>query len=105
MQRKNFGKRSGVIVDWCGAHGTWLDKDELEQIAAFIAEGGLRETGAGAGLSNGGALSYEQAKALMGVENELERERRELERRGVWTRTVPRSGLDRFLGLLDKLLR
>ena len=43
MQRKNYGKRSGVIVDWCGTHGTWLDADELEQIAAFIASGGLRD--------------------------------------------------------------
>jgi len=41
MQRKNFGRRSGVIVDWCGLHGTWLDADELEQVASFIAAGGL----------------------------------------------------------------
>jgi len=42
MQRKNFGHRSGVIVDWCGSHGTWLDAHELEDIAAFVLEGGLR---------------------------------------------------------------
>lgn len=41
MNRKNFGARSGILVDWCGAHGTWLDADELEEIAAFILEGGL----------------------------------------------------------------
>ena len=40
MQRKNFRKSSGVILDVCGAHGTWLDADELEQIAGFILSGG-----------------------------------------------------------------
>lgn len=105
MQRKNFGKRSGVIVDWCGAHGTWLDRDELEQIGAFIADGGLRAAGPGAGLSDGGRLSYEQARALIGVESELERERQAQERGGLWTASTPGSGLDRILGLLGKLLR
>ncbi|MCA9754584.1 MAG: zf-TFIIB domain-containing protein [Candidatus Eisenbacteria bacterium] len=44
MNRKNFGGRSGIIVDWCGEHGTWLDADELEEIAAYIMEGGLAES-------------------------------------------------------------
>lgn len=105
MQRKNFGRRSGVIVDWCGAHGTWLDKDELEQIAVFITDGGLREAGAGAGLSQGGRLSYQQAKALVSVENELEEERRAQERGGLWTTSTSSTGVDRILGLLGRLLR
>jgi len=41
MQRRNFGHRSGVIVDWCGSHGTWLDAHEMEDVAAFVLEGGL----------------------------------------------------------------
>ena len=41
MQRKNFAHHSGVVVDWCGSHGTWLDTHEMEDIAAFIFEGGL----------------------------------------------------------------
>ena len=41
MNRKNFGRISGVIVDTCRAHGTWLDANELEQVAAFVAQGGL----------------------------------------------------------------
>lgn len=40
MQRKNYGGRSGVIIDWCGKHGTWLDADELESIASYLASGG-----------------------------------------------------------------
>ncbi|NNF05232.1 MAG: hypothetical protein HKN21_00595 [Candidatus Eisenbacteria bacterium] len=41
MQRKNFARKSGIIVDWCGKHGTWLDADELEGIASFVLAGGL----------------------------------------------------------------
>jgi Zn-finger nucleic acid-binding protein len=40
MQRRNFRKSSGVIIDICWQHGTWLDADELEQIAGFILNGG-----------------------------------------------------------------
>jgi len=40
MHRRNFRKSSGVIIDRCSAHGTWLDADELEQIAGFILSGG-----------------------------------------------------------------
>jgi Zn-finger nucleic acid-binding protein len=46
MQRANFRKRSGVIIDRCHSHGTWLDSDELEQIAGFILEGGMGRGGA-----------------------------------------------------------
>jgi hypothetical protein len=105
MHRKNFGKRSGVIVDWCGAHGTWFDKDELAQIAAFIAAGGLREAGAGAGLSSSGTMTYEQAKALVGVQNELEEERRKAERRGAWSQSSSHSGVDLLLGVLGKIFK
>jgi Zn-finger nucleic acid-binding protein len=40
MQRRNFRKSSGVIIDRCHEHGAWLDADELEQIAGFILSGG-----------------------------------------------------------------
>ena len=41
MNRMNFARHSGVIVDVCKQHGTWFDRDELRQIVAFIADGGL----------------------------------------------------------------
>jgi Zn-finger nucleic acid-binding protein len=41
MHRKNFGRRSGIIVDWCREHGTWLDAEELERVAAFVMSGAL----------------------------------------------------------------
>jgi Zn-finger nucleic acid-binding protein len=39
MVRRNFRKRSGVIVDRCHQHGTWLDAHELERIAGFVLSG------------------------------------------------------------------
>jgi len=41
MNRKNFAKISGVIIDECGNHGVWLDAGELDKIRQFILDGGL----------------------------------------------------------------
>jgi Zn-finger nucleic acid-binding protein len=41
MNRLNFARCSGVIVDVCKQHGTWFDRDELSSIVEFISEGGL----------------------------------------------------------------
>jgi Zn-finger nucleic acid-binding protein len=39
MQRKNFRRSSGVIVDACHKHGTWLDVNEIEEIVGFLLSG------------------------------------------------------------------
>ena len=44
MNRHNFARASGVIIDECRQHGIWLDHDELEKVAAYVATGGLRRT-------------------------------------------------------------
>lgn len=41
MNRINFARCSGVIVDVCKGHGTWFDRDELSNIVQFIRGGGL----------------------------------------------------------------
>jgi Zn-finger nucleic acid-binding protein len=41
MNRLNFGRVSGTIVDVCKGHGTFLDAGELHQIVTFIQTGGL----------------------------------------------------------------
>lgn len=41
MNRKNFKRISGVLIDECGTHGVWLDAGELDKIRHFIADGGL----------------------------------------------------------------
>jgi len=60
MLRRNFRKASGVIIDRCHEHGTWLDADELEQIAGYLASGRkpsalLTEVPKLSGASTGGA--------------------------------------------------
>jgi Zn-finger nucleic acid-binding protein len=44
MNRVNFGKVSGVIVDVCREHGTWFDGGELTRVVSFAAAGGLAKT-------------------------------------------------------------
>jgi Zn-finger nucleic acid-binding protein/DNA-directed RNA polymerase subunit RPC12/RpoP len=41
MNRKNYGRTSGVIIDVCSEHGVWFDADELERLIAWIRSGGL----------------------------------------------------------------
>ena len=41
MNRRAFGRISGVIVDVCKDHGVWFDSGELAEVLAFIERGGL----------------------------------------------------------------
>lgn len=41
MNRSNFARASGVIIDLCKPHGVWFDADELPKIIEFIREGGI----------------------------------------------------------------
>jgi Zn-finger nucleic acid-binding protein len=41
MNRVNFGRLSGAVIDVCRGHGAFLDAGELHQIVTFIQEGGL----------------------------------------------------------------
>jgi Zn-finger nucleic acid-binding protein len=59
MNRVNFARCSGVIIDLCKKHGIWFDCDELSRIVEYIRGGGLE-------------LSRSKEKA------ELEEERRKL---------------------------
>lgn len=62
MQRTNFQKKSGVIIDRCHEHGTWLDADELERIADYILKGGL------------GAGGYEEYAVKARIDAKVRRE-------------------------------
>lgn len=44
MNRLNFGRLSGAIIDVCAGHGAFLDRGELHQVMRFILEGGLERT-------------------------------------------------------------
>ena len=41
MARELYGKRSGVVIDFCQEHGVWLDAGELSLILEWIRGGGL----------------------------------------------------------------
>jgi Zn-finger nucleic acid-binding protein len=44
MNRENFGRLSGAVVDTCRGHGTFLDRGELHQVVRFILDGGFSRT-------------------------------------------------------------
>lgn len=43
MNRQNYGRRSGVIVDVCGQHGVWFDDQELAQVLRWVRQTGGQE--------------------------------------------------------------
>ena len=40
MHRRNYGRRSGVIVDSCAGHGLWFDGSELDELLTWVRRGG-----------------------------------------------------------------
>ena len=38
MNRINFARCSGVVVDICKGHGTWFDREELSRMSSLFAE-------------------------------------------------------------------
>lgn len=96
MNRINFARCSGVIVDICKGHGTWFDRDELSAIVQFIRGGGLE-------------VSRQKEK------NEIESQRRQLRMEEMIAAKRERSsgsyrsedsliGLEAAGGLLDFLI-
>ncbi len=107
MNRVNFGKRSGVIVDVCKAHGVWFDRGELTSAIEFVAKGGLegprQETNARAEESD--SLRREAAKLQVALVEDTMREAREegyaLGRvQGLWSETHHTTLLDILFELL-----
>ncbi|HTE56351.1 MAG TPA: zf-TFIIB domain-containing protein [Kofleriaceae bacterium] len=44
MNRVNFARRSGIILDVCRAHGTWFDASELGRVVDFVMKGGVEDS-------------------------------------------------------------
>jgi Zn-finger nucleic acid-binding protein len=72
MNRVNFGRISGAIVDVCKGHGTFLDRGELHQIVRFVSEGGMDR----ARKAEIATLKEEQDR-LRGMQRDLARMQRE----------------------------
>jgi Zn-finger nucleic acid-binding protein len=41
MNRVNFAKTSGIILDACKGHGVWCDAEELRRVIEFVRAGGM----------------------------------------------------------------
>lgn len=41
MNRQNFGRASGVVIDVCKGDGVWMQQGELHAVLTFIDSGGL----------------------------------------------------------------
>jgi Zn-finger nucleic acid-binding protein len=41
LNRENFGRQSGVIVDVCKNDGVWFERGELHSVLTFVDSGGL----------------------------------------------------------------
>lgn len=41
MNRVNFARSSGVILDACRGHGLWCDADEMRRVVEFVRAGGM----------------------------------------------------------------
>lgn len=82
MNRVNFGRISGAVVDVCRGHGTFLDAGELHQIVEFIHAGGLERS------------RERQIEELHDTERRLE----DRERHATWNRGAanPRDALGLF---------
>jgi Zn-finger nucleic acid-binding protein len=68
MNRVNFGRLSGTIVDVCRGHGTFLDAGELHAIVTFIHGGGLER----ARQKDVEALKEQQRRARLGIERAVD---------------------------------
>jgi Zn-finger nucleic acid-binding protein len=80
MNRNNFARSSGVIIDLCKQHGVWFDADELPKILSFIDKGGLTRS---------------REKEKIGLQEERNRLRDEQRKLAMMER---RSGGGRFEG-------
>jgi len=41
MTRRQYERYSGVVLDYCNAHGVWADRGEIERVRAFRDGGGI----------------------------------------------------------------
>lgn len=99
MNRVNFGRISGAVIDVCRGHGAFLDAGELHQIVQFITSGGL---------DRARSASIEEMRATEWRLKERERKAAAQERRtgsaSPWTRHTEwnESGLADLIELITK---
>jgi len=74
MTRRNFGRRSGTVVDICRKHGTWLDAGELTQLVKW----------SGAGGSESPCMLQDERKRINREASKTRAENKEMNNRGAY---------------------
>ena len=92
MNRANFARCSGVIIDLCKRHGVWFDRDELSRIVEFIREGGLEMSRTKEKLQ-----LDEERRRVEQLKSEIDRTERLYDTEGRLTGIVSTRGLLKFL--------
>ncbi len=78
MHRRNYGRKSGVIVDTCRGHGVWFDHGELAQILRWLRNGGARRANFEADLEQRTIARHEAHFGPKAEPSDLAREPRSL---------------------------
>jgi len=79
MHRRNYGKKSGIILDVCSRHGVWFDLHEMDRLLRWIREGGEERTRALEGeAAREAARRLERAKGVEPLRLTREDRRQEL---------------------------
>jgi Zn-finger nucleic acid-binding protein len=96
MNRVNFGKKSGVVVDVCRSHGTWFDAGELTRAVEWVASGGMRVAAEARKLDEA-RVTRAQAEAQVAMMTEAMRETERYGRHVAMTRTLVDVVIDTLL--------
>ncbi len=94
MQRRNYEKTSGVIVDVCHHHGIWLDSGELKRIYEWVKVGGAHRSK---------EIGGQQKRREVYRKKELS-DRRQYDARHVDQRSYAQSDLDLIFDVFDYFL-
>jgi Zn-finger nucleic acid-binding protein/DNA-directed RNA polymerase subunit RPC12/RpoP len=70
MNRRNWGQKSGVIVDVCQNHGVWFDLDELDRLLRWLRTGGAVHTEKAAEAERAAVRSLAISGALRNLDPE-----------------------------------
>ena len=102
MNRVNFGRMSGTVVDVCKGHGTFLDAGELHAIVSFIQSGGMERA-----RERQIADLKEQEERLRELELKTMRDRGtpDIRRTSSFTTTWDADALTKLLDVLGRKMR
>ena len=100
MNRVNYARISGIVLDVCKQHGTWFDAHELPALLAFVRRGGLDVARARETVALADERRRLERERMMNPQFEANRGNGQL----MWTHTGERSSGAGLFALLGALL-